>query len=377
MKASSEYLCILLNLTIMTAMKDYYQILGVQKSATEDEIKKAFRSLAHKYHPDKKGGDEAKFKEVSEAYAVLSDAKKRSQYDQFGAYTAGGGQGGFGGFDFSDFARNFQGFDGFANGQGVEFDLGDIFGDMFAGGSRRARRGRDISMDIELSFREAIFGTERRVLISKMAACETCEGSGGKKGSATITCSSCNGKGQIREARNTFFGSVSTTRTCPNCKGRGQVPKEVCETCRGESILKKQEEVHIIVPAGVENGEMIRMPGRGEAMPGAPAGDLYVKVHVKHDKLFTRDGFNLVTALSVKLSDALLGAEYKIQTLDGETTLTIPQGVTQGEYLKIRSRGVPHGRGRGDMLVRIDIDFPKKLTRAAKDAVEQLRAEGL
>lgn len=355
-------------------MKDYYHILGVTKTASEDEIKKAFRTLAHKYHPDKKSGDEAKFKEVSEAYAVLSDTKKRAQYDQFGAYTAGGAQGGFGGFDFS---KGFEGFEGFANGQGVEFDLGDIFGDFFGGGGRRARRGRDISMDVEILFRDAVFGAERRVLISKMGSCDTCGGSGAKKGSGTTSCAACNGKGQIREARNTFFGSVSTTRTCPTCKGRGEVPKEVCDACHGEGVVKKQEEVHIVIPAGVENGEMIRMPGRGEAMLGAPSGDLYVKVHVKQDKLFTREGNNLVTALSIKLSDALLGGEYRIHTFDGETKLAVPQGVSQGEFLRIRGKGVPHGRGsRGDLLVRIDIEFPKKLSRAAKEAVEKLRVEG-
>jgi len=357
-------------------MKDYYQILGVEKGASEEDIKKAFRTLAHKYHPDKKGGDEAKFKEVSEAYAVLSDSKKRAQYDQYGAYTAGGQSGGFGGFDFADFARNFQGAEGFG-GQGVEFDLGDIFGDFFGGG-RRSRRGRDISMDIEILFRDAVFGTERRVLVTKTALCDLCSGSGAKKGSGTTSCASCNGKGQVRESRNTFFGTFATTRTCPTCKGRGQVPKEACPECRGEGALRKQEEVHVVIPAGVEDGEMIRMPGRGEALPGAQAGDLYIKIHVKADKLFTRDGNNLVTALTVKLTDALLGAEYRLQTLDGETTLTVPQGVSQGEFLRIRGRGVLYGRSsRGDLLVRIDIEFPKKLSRAAKEAVEKLRTEGI
>lgn len=357
-------------------MKDYYQILGVQKSASEDEIKKAFRTLAHKYHPDKKGGDEAKFKEVSEAYAVLSDKKKRQQYDQFGAYTAGG-QGGSGGFDFADFARNFQGFEGFNGQGGVEFDLGDIFSDFFSG-SRRSRRGRDISMDVELPFRDAMFGTERRMLISKVGSCDTCDGTGAKKGSGTSTCTACNGKGQIHEARNTFFGNVSTTRTCPTCKGRGEVPKETCETCGGEGVMRKQEEIHVVIPSGVENGEMIRMPGKGEAMPGAPAGDLYVKIHVKQDKLFSREGNNLVTALSVKLSDALLGTEYRIETLDGETVIAVPQGVKQGEFLRIRGRGVPNARGsRGDLLVRVDIEFPKKLSRAAREAVEKLKNEGI
>ena len=360
-------------------MKDYYQILGIAKGASEEDIKKAFRVLAHKYHPDKKGGDEAKFKEASEAYAVLSDQKKRAQYDQYGAYTGGNGGQGFNGFDFSNFAQGFQGFDGFANGQGVEFDLGDIFGEMFGGsGGRRAKRGRDISMDIEIPFRDAIFGTERRVLITKMSLCDTCEGSGAKKGMGTVSCVACNGKGQVREARNTFFGSVSTTRTCPTCKGRGEVPKEKCAACAGEGTLRKQEEVHVVVPSGVENGEMIRMPGRGEALPGGSAGDLYVKIHVKADKLFTRDTNNLVTSLSIKLSDALLGGNHTIQTLDGDTKLAIPQGVAQGEVLRVRGRGVPYGRGnRGDLLVRLDIEFPKKLSRAAKEAVEKLREEGI
>ncbi|MEK7509303.1 MAG: molecular chaperone DnaJ [Patescibacteria group bacterium] len=357
-------------------MRDYYSILGVSKSASGEDIKKAFRSLAHKYHPDKKGGDEAKFKEVSEAYAVLSDEKKRAQYDQFGQTFAGGAQqgAGFGGFDFS----NFAGFEGFQGGQGVEFDLGDIFGDFFGGGGSRARRGRDISMDIELPFRDAIFGAERRVLISKLGVCDVCEGMGAKNGTAMTSCTACNGKGQIRESRNTFFGTFSSARACPTCKGKGEVPKEPCAACRGEGVMKKQEEVHIVVPAGIEDGEMIRMPGRGEALQGGASGDLYIKVHVKSDKLFTREGNNLVTALSIKLSDALLGGEYRIKTLDGETTLTVPAGITQGEMLRVRGKGVPHGRGaRGDLLVRIDIEFPKKLSKAARVAIEELRKEGI
>lgn len=364
----------------MRDMKDYYSILGVSKSASEEDIKKAFRTLAHKYHPDKKGGDEQKFKEISEAYAVLSDTKKRAEYDTYGRTFTGGGPGagfggGAGGFDFS----NFAGFEGFQNGQGgVEFDLGDIFSDVFNGGGRRARRGRDISIDVEIPFRDAIFGTERRMLISKMGQCDTCTGTGAKKGSGTISCEACNGKGQIKESRSTFFGTFTSARSCPTCKGRGEVPKEVCTNCHGEGVLKKQEEVHVVIPSGAENGEMIRMPGRGEAAAGMPAGDLYVKIHVRQDKLFTRDGMNLVTALSIKLSDALLGSEYRIHTLDGETPLAIPQGVSQGEFLRIRGKGVPSPRGtRGDLLVRIDIEFPKKLSKKAKEAIEQLRKEGI
>ena len=358
-------------------MKDYYQILGITKSANEDEIKKAFRTLAHKFHPDKKGGDEAKFKEVSEAYAVLSDKKKRAEYDTYGkTFSGSGAQGGFGGFDFSNFANG--GFQGFENG--AEFDLGDIFGEFFGGGTGkgRSRRGRDISIDIEIPFRDAIFGTERRVLISKMGVCETCEGTGAKKGTTTEQCAACNGKGQIHETRNSFFGSFTSNRMCPRCNGGGEVPKEPCATCRGEGVMKREEEIRVTIPAGISNGEMIRMPGRGEAATGGAAGDLYVKLHVKDDKAFTRDGNNLLTALPIRLSDALLGTEYTVRTLDGDTKISIPAGVTHGEMIRVRGKGVPLGRGnRGDLLVRIDIEFPKKLSKNAKKAIETLREEGI
>ncbi|MFA7309976.1 MAG: DnaJ domain-containing protein, partial [Candidatus Paceibacterota bacterium] len=230
-------------------MKDYYEILGVQKTASEEDIKKAFRKLAKKYHPDKKGGDEEKFKQASEAYSVLSDKKKRAEYDTYGKTFAGGGPQGFGGFDFS----NFQGF------QGQEFDLGDIFGEFFggAGTTQGVRRGRDISIDIELTFRESIFGAERNVLIAKVGVCDTCNGTGAKKGSALVTCSACNGKGELRETRNSFFGTFTTTRACTRCHGRGQVPETPCDTCHGEGVARRQEEIHITVPAGVGHGEMI------------------------------------------------------------------------------------------------------------------------
>jgi molecular chaperone DnaJ len=355
-------------------MKDYYEILGVTKSASEDDIKKAFRKLAQKYHPDKKEGDEAKFKEVSEAYAVLSDKKKRAEYDTYGKTFAGGGpNAGFGGFDFGNFAN--------ANGQEFEFDLGDIFGEFFGGRtgpSGRTRRGRDISIDIELSFRESIFGTERRVLISKVGTCDTCSGSGAAKGSKMTTCSTCNGKGEIRESRNTFFGTFTSARVCPRCSGKGEIPEVPCPVCRGEGVTRREEEVRVTVPAGVSDGEMIRMPSRGEAAAGGNPGDLYVKLHVKSDPAFNREGFNLLTSLPIKLTDALLGGAYTIRTLDGEETLTVPAGVIHGEMLRVKGHGVPMGRGgRGDLLVRIDIEFPKKLSRNARDLIEKLRMEGL
>lgn len=356
-------------------MKDYYKILGVDKSASEDDIKRAFRKLAQKHHPDKNGGDDKKFKEASEAYAVLSDKKKRAEYDTYGRTFAGGGpQGGFSGFDFS----NFQGFGG--QGQQFEFDLGDIFGDFFGGQQSPfgGRRGRDMSIDIELSFRESVFGTERRVLVSKIGVCEACEGSGAKKGSSLTSCPTCNGKGDIRETRNSFFGTFTTTRQCPRCHGRGQIPETPCETCRGEGVQKRQEEIVVQVPAGVSDGEMIRMPGRGEATAAGAAGDLYVKLHVKADPAFTRDGNTLVTSLQIKLTDALLGGDYKIRTLDGETTVSVPAGVAHGETIRVKGLGVPHGRGsRGDLLVRVDIMFPKKLSSSAKKIIEDLRKEGL
>lgn len=363
--------------------KNYYDILGVQKGASEDEIKKAFRKLAQKHHPDKNGGDDSKFKEVSEAYSVLSDKNKRAQYDQFGQYQAGGAQGGFGGaggfegFDFSQFQNG--GFQGGFSFNGQEFDMGDIFGEFFGGGRSRAQaRGRDVSIDIELSFRESIFGTERRVLVSKVGTCEACSGSGAKKGSSTKQCATCNGKGQIREARNTIFGSVTTSRECSACHGRGHVPEHACSTCRGEGVHKRQEEIHIAVPAGVEDGEMIRMPGKGEVAPGGGAGDLYVKLHVKADPRFTRDGTTLTTVLALKLTDALLGGEHVVRGIDGDERVTVPAGVVHGHLLRVRGKGVPYGRGsRGDLLVRVDVAFPQRLSKSAKELVEKLRAEGL
>jgi len=358
-------------------MKNYYEILGLSKTASEDEIKTAFRKLAQKYHPDKKGGDEARFKEASEAYSVLSDKKRRAEYDTHGRTFAGGpsqGQG-FGGFDFSNFSAG--GGPSFG-GQNIEFDLGDIFGDFFGGGQQHPRRGRDISIDIELPFKEAIFGTERRVLIAKLGLCDACSGTGAKTGSKTILCTTCNGKGEIRETRNTFFGAFASARTCPKCHGRGDAPETPCSTCRGQGVAKREEEIHVIVPAGVENGEMIRMPGVGEAAVGAPAGDLYVKLHVRLDPRFARDGNNLQTTLGIKLTDALLGGQYNIRTLDGEEAINVPLGITHGEVIRVREKGVPHGRGsRGDLLVRINIQFPKKLSKNARELLEKLKAEGL
>ncbi|MGH7141306.1 MAG: molecular chaperone DnaJ [Minisyncoccia bacterium] len=357
--------------------KDYYRVLGVAKTATQDDIKKAFHKLAHKYHPDKDGGDAEKFKELSEAYSILSDDKKRAEYDSYGRVFGGGGSAGSGfggfngaGFDFSNFAEAFGG----ASGAG--FDFGDIFGDIFGG---RVRRGRDISIDLELSFKESVFGTKRAVLITKMGQCDVCRGSGGKPGAERITCTVCGGSGKIHETASSILGSITTVQPCRTCHGAGKVAKEKCAHCRGEGVLRKQEEIAITVPPGIEGGEMIRLGGSGEAMTGGPSGDLYVKVHITPDPRFSKDGANLITELSVKLSDALLGRQYTVQTLDGTTELSVPAGVEHGEMIRIKGLGVPFGKSgkRGDLYVRIKIQLPGKLSRNAKDLIEKLREEGI
>ncbi len=361
--------------------KDYYNILGVNKSATDDEVKKAFRKQAQKFHPDKKSGDEAKFKEVSEAYAVLGDKKKRAEYDAYGHTFAGAGgasagaeqQGGFGGFDFSGFQQ------GFGQQGGVEFDFGDMFGDFFGGGrgQARQRRGRDISIDIEIDFTESAFGVTRKVLLTKSSICSECDGTGAKNKSDLITCTSCNGKGQVHETKRTMLGQFTTVRECYACKGTGKIPKEPCKKCRGESIVKEQSEIEIKIPAGISNGEMVRLAGQGEAVQGGVPGDLYVKVHVRPHKVFTREGENLRMTLKVKLTDAILGATYTIPSLHKEIDLKVPAGVHHGEVLRVRGKGIERDGYAGDILVTINIEIPKKLSRKAKKLIQELREEGV
>lgn len=360
--------------------KDYYQTLGVNKGATKEEIKKAFYKLAHKYHPDKKEGDEKKFKEVNEAYQVLSDDSKRSKYDQFGSgfENMGGGagygqQGGFGGFDFS----------GFQQGGGAEFDFGnlnDIFSDFFGGGGARAqaRRGRDISTEIQLSFSDSVFGTTRKVLITKTSSCLTCHGSGAKVGSGMMTCKTCNGQGQIRESKRTIFGNIASTKVCDHCLGSGEIPKEACENCKGKGVLRREEEVSIVIPAGIRDGEMIRMTGYGEAVSKGTTGDLYVKINVQPHPVFKRDGHDLVMNLNLKLSDALLGTKYEVETLDGKIEVTIPEGVGINEVLRVRGKGVPVGKSkRGDLLIKLNIKLPSKVSKKSRELIEQLKKEGI
>ena len=360
--------------------KDYYKILGVDKNSSKDDVKKAFRNLAHKYHPDKKGGDEAKFKEVSEAYSVLGDDQKRTEYDRYGHAWAGAGQGGAqggqaGGFDFSQFAGGAGGFEG--------FDFNEIINDFFAGGGRgggtaHARRGRDISIDIELSFEDAAFGIERSVLLNKTSPCDTCKGSGGAPDTKFATCKTCNGRGKIKEVKGTFFGSFATERVCDICTGQGKTPEKRCSTCHGAGITRKEQEIKVKIPAGIDNGEMIRMTGMGEAITGGQAGDLYIKIHVRPHAVFKKDGRNLITNLNIKLSEALLGAEKTIKTLDGDIKLKIPEHVAFGEVLRVRGRGIPDERKqRGDILIRVIIDLPKKISKESKKIIAELQKEGL
>lgn len=357
------------------AGKDYYKTLGVDKNASQDEIKKAFRVLAHKHHPDK-GGDEKKFKEASEAYQVLSDEKKRQQYDTYGSAGPNQGFGGQGGFD----ASGFSGFQGGFGGQGFEgVDINDIFGDFFGGGRRQqARRGRDIAVDLEISFKEAVFGVEEKVRITKTSQCDTCNGSGAKPNTKTKECSHCKGKGRTQETVRTILGSFAQERECATCFGSGKVPEEKCSTCKGAGVLRKEEEITIRVPAGIQNGEQVRLTGAGEAIQNGKPGDLYVRIHVGAHKVFKREGYNLVMPLNVKLTDAILGAEYPVETLDGEIKLKIPKGVSSGEVLRVKEKGVPYdGKRRGDLFIKLEVKTPAKLSRTAEKLIEELKKEGL
>ena len=283
-------------------------------------------------------------------------------------------QGGFEGFDFS----------GFQNG-GADFDFGnlnDIFSDFFTGGMgggrREARRGRDISTEIQISFSEAVFGTSRKILLTKTSNCVTCNGSGAKPGTKMETCKYCNGQGKIREAKRTILGTISSTKICEECLGSGEVPKEKCEVCKGKGVLRKEVEISVNVPAGMRDGEMIRMTGGGEAISKGTAGDLYIKINVASHPVFKREGNDLVMNLDLKLSDALLGMEYPIQTLDGQISVKIPEGVSVNEILRVKGKGLPISKSkRGDLLIKLKIKLPSKISRKSRELIEQLKKEGI
>jgi molecular chaperone DnaJ len=363
--------------------KDYYKILGIDKGASADEIKKAFREKAHKFHPDKPGGDEAKFKELNEAYQVLGDATKRSQYDQFGSTfeqaQRGGGFTGFDGFrDFSGFANGFnQGQNG--NWQFDLNDLGDVFGDMFGFGSGRGgarkRRGNDIEVSLAVDFLEAVFGTEKEIALNKTVACDRCAGQGAEPGSKVETCNTCKGTGRVTRVQRTILGNIQSQTVCQTCEGSGKTYSQKCSKCRGAGITREVARLNVRIPAGINQNEAIRLSGQGEAGPkGAEAGDLYLKIRINPDKRFKRQDYDIISEQTIGFSQAALGDKIEIETVDGPVTLKIPEGTQSGRVFMLRGKGVPklHSHGRGDHLVTIIVKIPIGLSRQQRKILEDL-----
>ena len=348
--------------------KDYYKILGVDKSASTDEIKKAFRTLAHKYHPDKTGGDDAKFKEANEAYQVLGDAQKRAKYDQFGSAafdgSAGSGGQGFGGFDFS----------GFQNAGGFE-DLGEMFGDLFGsqrGGRRGQPRGSDIQVDADLTFYESVFGVNKDIEVTKNGNCERCAGTGGEPATGMKTCDDCKGSGVQVMMQRTVLGNIQSKRTCSTCQGTGEVPEKTCTTCHGSGVERKRERLSVGIPGGVDDGALLRVQGKGEAVRGGRSGDLFVRLHVQDDRRFERDGIHIHSQANIGFTQAALGDTIEIETVDGKGDLKIPAGTQSGSQFRLRGKGVPSNRGRGDQIVTVEVRTPERLSREQKKLLEQL-----
>ena len=356
----------------MAESKDYYSILGVSKDATADDLKKAYRRLAKKYHPDAqhteedKKNAEAKFKEINEAYSVLSDENKRAQYDRFGSNfeQAGGFGGGYGNYGG---AYGFGGFDGFG---GIDIDLEDILGSVFGGGfssskkSQGPTRGADIKTTMSIKFEEAAFGVKKEINITRNEKCDSCNGSGAKPGSKIITCDKCGGRGKIQVTQNTIMGAFSTVKTCDKCSGSGKVIETPCEKCSGKGIVRKSRKIEINVPAGIDDGQAISLRGEGDAgKKGGPNGDLYVVMKVTPHKYFKRNGFDISANVRVPFAKMALGGDIKIPTLEGEMEFNIPEGTTSGTKFRVKDQGIPvlNGRGRGVLEFTVDVDVPKKL----------------
>ena len=354
--------------------RDYYEVLGVSKSASADEIKKAFRRLAVQHHPDKEGGDEAKFKEINEAYDVLKDSQKRQRYDQFGHAGVGGngGGGGYGG------GNPFEGF----QGQSANFDFGDGFGDIFSqffggGGSRQRgpQRGRDVEVSLQLTFEEAVFGIEHTLELDLDDECSHCKGTTVEPGHDLKTCPTCHGSGQQTRVMNTMFGAIQQTVTCETCQGRGKVPEKVCSVCHGTGTERRKQQIKLKVPAGIDDGATIRLSGRGEAIGQGEKGDLYVHIRVKAHKHFTREGDIILSEEHIPMVDAALGTEIEVETVDGTVRMKVPAGTQSGTDFKLSNHGVPHMNSdrRGPHIVSIIVDIPKKLSKKERKILEELR----
>ncbi len=359
-------------------MKNYYDVLGVSQKASKEEIKKAYYKLAHQHHPDK-GGKEKKFKEINEAYQVLSDNKKRSQYDQFGrtfdGRAGGAQQSGFG----------FQWGWGGAN-QGADFgDFGDALEDLFgfgsAGRKKDIKKGQDIKLRIQISLEDVLRGREETITLDKMVACSRCKGVGAEPGTKTKECFSCRGTGHVQQVKKTFLGSYTRDILCPECGGEGYRPEKPCNVCRGEGRIKGQEKIKIFIPAGVDTGQVIEVNEKGNAgRKGGKAGNLYLIIFVKEDRVFKRSGDDLYMLSSISFSQAALGGEIEIAMLDGKKLfLKIPTGTETGKVLRISKKGIPHfsGHGIGNLYVELTVKTPKKLDRKQKELFEKLKKSGL
>lgn len=362
--------------------KDYYKVLGVEKNATDQEIKRAFRKLAHEHHPDKTNGSSDKFKEINEAYQVLSNKDKRQQYDQFGstfenAQGFGGSANPFGGFSQGGF--DFGNFGGFARGGQsgeFDFDLGDIFGSMFGGTATRtrSRRGSDIQVDIEISLAQAVFGTSERLTVRRQNSCEACQGTGAKNGQSYANCPTCKGSGNIASS----FGPFRTQTSCPECLGQGKIIKEKCHICHGDGLVRADVDLAVDIPAGIDDGQSIGLSGQGQGgRQGARAGDFYVRVHVRPEPGFRRQDFDLVSEQTIAFTTAALGGEVLIKTIDGQVKLKIPAGTPSNKKFVLRGQGVTklRGRGRGDQIVTIQVAVPTKLSKKQKKLLEELEKE--
>ncbi len=361
----------------MANKRDYYEVLGVGKTASADEIKKAYRRLAIEHHPDR-GGDEEKFKELNEAYEVLKDTDKRKRYDQFG-HAGVGGNGAGGG------AGGFNGFGGFGGGQEMHFDfgdlgLGDIFGSFFGGGAQqqqRARRGRDVETAVEVTFEQAAFGTDTTLTLNINDACEHCKGTTVEPGHDMKKCDQCGGSGQIVTMTRTIFGNIQQATVCPRCHGTGKIPEMLCTVCRGKGTQSKKQQLTLKIPAGIDDGATIRLREHGEATANGPKGDLYVHVRVKPHKKFTREGDLILSEEHISMVDAALGATITVETVDGAVSMKVPAGTQSGSDFKLSGHGIPHMRGstRGAHIVTIVVDVPTNLSKRQQELLREFADE--